>query len=75
MANAAVVRTAAALLRQLAGSDAIKEAVIEAGGLALLVRCVGVHSGNAGVLEQALGLLAALTLRNPDGAAKAVESG
>jgi hypothetical protein len=44
-------------------------------GLEVLNRVVGIHSGDAWVLEQALGLLAALTLRNPSAAERATELG
>ena len=39
MASASATRTAAALLRQLAGSDAIKAELIEADILDLITRC------------------------------------
>ena len=39
MHSAAATRTAAALLRQLAGSDAIKAELIEAGIFDLITRC------------------------------------
>ncbi|KAK9808657.1 hypothetical protein WJX72_001431 [[Myrmecia] bisecta] len=75
MHNAALVRSACSLLRQLANSDSIKESIVEDGGLDLLKRCVGTHSGSAPTVEQALGLLAALTLRNPANAERAAEAG
>ena len=47
-----VVRTAAALLRQLAGSDAIKAEIIEQGALDTITRGVRLHSMHLGALEQ-----------------------
>ncbi|KAL3155515.1 hypothetical protein ABBQ38_011067 [Trebouxia sp. C0009 RCD-2024] len=75
LANATLVRSACSLLRQLANSDAIKADIVDAGGLELLCRAVEAHTPHAGAMEQALGLLVALTLRNPKAATRAVEVG
>ncbi|KAL0024893.1 hypothetical protein WJX77_000671 [Trebouxia sp. C0004] len=75
LGNATLVRSACSLLRQLANSDAIKAEIVDAGGLELLCRAVDAHTTHAGAMEQALGLLVALTLRNPSAAVRAVEVG
>jgi len=53
LGNAAVVAGAAGLLRQLAGSDGVKAAVVEAGGLGLITRALAVQAAAPGALEQA----------------------
>jgi len=50
LGNAAVVAGAAGLLRQLAGSDGVKAAVVEAGGLGAPL---AVQAAAPGALEQA----------------------
>eukprot|EP00884_Botryococcus_braunii_P005371 jgi/Botrbrau1/14835/Bobra.0278s0005.1 len=75
MGDASLVKSACGLVRQLANSDELKEATIEAGGLDLLNRAVAIHSASPATIEQALGLLVALTLRNPSAGQKAVEAG
>ncbi|KAK9812121.1 hypothetical protein WJX73_009040 [Symbiochloris irregularis] len=70
-----VVRTSAALLRQLAGSDVIKDDIIRMGALETVTRAARMHIPHLGALEQVLGLLAALTLRNPSGGDAAMEAG
>lgn len=77
MGSAGVTRTAAALLRQLAGNDAIKAELAEGGALDLVTQGVRVHSpaGHLAACEQLLGLLAALTLRNPEAGQPAVDAG
>ena len=73
--HARLARSCCSLLRQLAGSDALKAPIVDGGGLNLVARAVAAHPGRHSVAEQALGLLVALTLRNPDACAAAVESG
>ena len=77
MASAAVTRTAAALLRQLAGSDAIKAELAEGDVFPLVTGAVRLHgeAGHLAACEQLLGLLAALTLRNPEAGPPALDSG
>ena len=52
MQNAALVRAAASLLRQLAGSDGVKATVVEDGGLELVTSALSQHSEHPGLLEQ-----------------------
>ena len=74
----AVLRAALGLLRQLAGADAIKARFVTADGLpALLTLLCERPAGAAAVplCEAGLTLFAALTLRNPDGAAAVAAAG
>ncbi|KAK9843790.1 hypothetical protein WJX81_006589 [Elliptochloris bilobata] len=72
---AAVVRSAAGLLRQLAGSDSVKAALVAGGSLQLIVRALSAQAASPGALEQVMGLLSTLMLRNPEAAAAAAEAG
>ena len=75
--SASATRTAAALLRQLAGSDTIKADLSEGAGFPLVAQALQLHcpGGHLAACEQLLGLLAALTLRNPDAGPAALDSG
>ena len=53
LGSAPVVRAAAGLLRQLAGSDAVKALVVAGGGLALIVRALSAQACSPAALEQA----------------------
>lgn len=66
---------ACGLLRQLAGSDAVKAQIALEGGLEAVRDVLETHLSSAAALEQAVGLLAALTLRSPDTALAAAEAG
>lgn len=70
-----LARSCCSLLRQLAGSDALKALIVDEGGFELVSRAVAAQPGRHSVAEQALGLLVALTLRNPDACAAAVDAG
>lgn len=70
MSDAVLARALCGLLRQLVSSDSNKVLLVEAGGLELLGTLLAVQGNNPGVLEQALGLLTNLTLRNPEAATK-----
>ncbi len=63
-----MVRALCSLLRQLVSSDSNKALLVDAGGLELLARLLTTHCASPAVLEQALGLLTNLTLRNPEAA-------
>ena len=47
-----MARTAAALLRQLANSDALKAAIVEAGGMDVVADAMRQYADDIGVLEQ-----------------------
>lgn len=70
MQDASVARPLCSLLRQLASNDSNKALLVEAGGLELLASLLAAQGSNPAVLEQALGLLTNLTLRNPEAASK-----
>lgn len=65
MGEAAVVKSACALLRQLANSDEVKEAVTQAGALDLLNRAVAIHSASPATLEQVIPPLVSVALLCP----------
>lgn len=73
-ADPALARPLAALLRQLVSRDGNKALFVEGGGLELLGALLAAHRGSPAVLEQALGLLTNVTLRNPEAAEKASSS-
>ena len=52
LGSAAVVRSAAGLLRQLAGSDGVKALVVAGGGLELVVRALCAQASSPSALEQ-----------------------
>ena len=70
LGDAALARALCGLLRQLVSSDGNKARFVEAGGLETMRAALAAHAGAPGVLEQALGLLTNLTLRNPEAAEK-----
>ncbi|CAI5534778.1 unnamed protein product [Closterium sp. Naga37s-1] len=65
----------AALLAQLAGSDANKVLIVETGGIPVLVEAVKAFVDDGAVLQELLACLAAVTLRSPAHAAAAVAGG
>eukprot|EP00898_Chlorokybus_atmophyticus_P000992 jgi/Chlat1/1894/Chrsp145S00774 len=65
-----LARDALGLLRQLAGSDAVKGAVTTFGGIPLALACMQWHIGDAA----GFAMLAAVTLRNPEGAQAVMEA-
>ncbi|GAB4823190.1 hypothetical protein N2152v2_010236 [Parachlorella kessleri] len=71
----AIARPACSLLRQLASSDGVKAALLEAGGLEAVAQLLAQHPANYPLLEQGLGLVTNMTLRQPEAAARAVECG
>lgn len=50
--QAGVVRTSAALLRQLAGSDSLKAELVQQGALDAVTRAACLHASHLGALEQ-----------------------
>jgi hypothetical protein len=78
LAAPGAARAALGLLRQLAGADAIKPRFVAAGGLQQLLALLGTAgagAAGAALSEAGLTMLAALTLRNPEGAAAAAAAG
>jgi len=84
-----LLRAALNVLKQLASSDGIKAEIYEAGGLETLKNSLkvitgqiddtsgngNIHISSVAVVEQALGLLTNMTLRNPEISTAAVSSG
>jgi len=73
--NKALAKTSCALLTQLAGSDANKDAILLKGGIAKIIRLSSVYREEPSVLQETMATIRALTLRSPANAAKAVEAG
>lgn len=67
----------AALIRQLANSDANKAEIMAAGGAETLLRLLETHATAGGweVVEHVLGTLCALTLRSPETSESLLELG
>lgn len=66
---------ACSMLRQMACSDSIKARILAAEGIKRAAVGISLHDNSAAVLEQTLGLIAALTLRSPEAASSAVHAG
>lgn len=66
-----LARPVCALVRQLVSSDGNKGLLVGCGGLQLLSALLAAPSSSPALLEQALGVLTNVTLRNPEAAAKA----
>ena len=59
----------------MACSDSIKSQILAAEGLQAAGLVISAHSSNVAALEQALGLIAAVTLRSAEAAAAAMQAG
>ncbi|XP_076465673.1 armadillo repeat-containing protein 6-like [Babylonia areolata] len=73
LSDKAIVRQALVVLRALAGSDKVKVAVVKQRGVELVVASMVKHASNAAIAEGACGVIATLTLRNPDHCTKVME--
>lgn len=62
-------------LKQLANSDMIKVMIANRQGIQLLCGVLSAYSADSSTVEQALGVLAAMTLRQPDICTSAAEAG
>ncbi|CAI5458272.1 unnamed protein product [Closterium sp. Yama58-4] len=71
----ALAAPSAALLAQLAGSDANKVLIVETGCIPVLVEAVKAFVDDGAVLQELLACLAAVTLRSPAHAAAVVGAG
>jgi len=63
------------MLRQMAGKDEVKAEIVGSRGLQLLERVLGVQMESPACMEQALGLLTAVTLRYPEACVAAMQAG
>ena len=75
LGSASAVAAACALLRQMAGNDAVKREIVQRQGLGILCQAIDAQSRSDAAMEQALGLATAITLRFPEGAEEAVKAG
>lgn len=69
MSSKDVVRSSLLALRQLANSDGVKRSLAAHGGIEILLSVLSVHGGGPDgeeVVEAAVGLLANMTLRQPE---------
>jgi hypothetical protein len=75
LVNAQCASAACGMLRQMAGKDEVKAEIVESKGLQLLERVLGVQIESPACMEQALGLLTAVTLRYPEACVAAMQAG
>ncbi|GAB4837965.1 hypothetical protein Ancab_027493 [Ancistrocladus abbreviatus] len=73
--NRTIARVCCSLLSKLAGSDAIKNAIVEKGGLGRLIKLSNEFSHDPLVLQEVMSVISVLSLRSPDHAARAIEAG
>ncbi|CAM6059604.1 unnamed protein product [Sphagnum tenellum] len=73
--NKVVAKSACALLSQLAGSDANKDAIVSSGGLNQIIALMSAFQEEPAVLQEGFAAIATLTLRSPQNASKAVQAG
>jgi hypothetical protein len=73
--NKVVAKSACALLSQLAGSDANKDAIVSSGGLNQIIALMSTFQEEPTVLQEGFAAIATLTLRSPQNASKAVQAG
>ncbi|KAG5548090.1 hypothetical protein RHGRI_013699 [Rhododendron griersonianum] len=73
--NENVARVCCSLLCKLAGSDANKSAIVQKGGMDRLIKLAARFSDDPSVLQEVMSIIAVLSLRSPDNAARAIEAG
>lgn len=66
MSNRDVVRNCLLAMRQLANSDGVKRSLAAHGGIEALLSVLSAHAEVEDVVEASLGLLANMTLRQPE---------
>ncbi|KAI0494820.1 hypothetical protein KFK09_024963 [Dendrobium nobile] len=71
----AVSRACCSLLSKLAGSDENKVAIVQRGGLDLLMKLCSRFSDDPSILQEVMSIITVLSLRSPVNAALAVEAG
>ncbi|XP_054888461.1 armadillo repeat-containing protein 6 isoform X2 [Poeciliopsis prolifica] len=70
-----LVRQVLSAIRAIAGNDDVKDAVVNAGGVDLIVIAMNRHINNPAVCEQACACLSVLALRKPNNCKVIVENG
>ncbi|XP_047445416.1 armadillo repeat-containing protein 6 [Mugil cephalus] len=73
--SADLVRQVLSALRAVAGNDDVKDAVVTAGGVQLIVIAMNKHMGNSSVCEQGCACLSVLALRKPNNCKVIMENG
>ncbi|XP_028328888.1 armadillo repeat-containing protein 6-like [Gouania willdenowi] len=70
-----LVRQVLSAIRAIAGNDDVKDAVVNAGGVQLIVITMNRHTNNAAVCEQGCACLSVLALRKPENCQVIMENG
>ncbi|XP_061587079.1 armadillo repeat-containing protein 6 [Cololabis saira] len=70
-----LVRQVVSAIRAIAGNDDVKDAVVAAGGVELIVIAMNRHMSNPAVCEQACACLSVLALRKPNNCKVIMENG
>ncbi|XP_041658463.1 armadillo repeat-containing protein 6 [Cheilinus undulatus] len=70
-----LVRQVLSAIRAVAGNDDVKDAVVNAGGVQLIVIAMNRHMNNAAVCEQGCACLSVLALRKPNNCKVIMENG
>lgn len=70
-----LVRQVLSAIRAVAGNDDVKDAVVNAGGVQLIVIAMNRHTSNASVCEQGCACLSVLALRKPNNCKVIMEDG
>ncbi|KAJ8366633.1 hypothetical protein AAFF_G00348320 [Aldrovandia affinis] len=70
-----LVRQVLSALRAVAGNDDVKDAIVKAGGVELIVMAMNRHMGNAQVCEQGCAAMSVLALRKPENCSVVMDTG
>nr|XP_057923235.1 armadillo repeat-containing protein 6 [Doryrhamphus excisus] len=70
-----LVRQVLSAIRAIAGNDDVKDAVVKAGGVQLIVIAMNRHQSNSSVCEQGCACLSVLALRKPNNCKVIMEEG
>ncbi|XP_036939341.1 armadillo repeat-containing protein 6 [Acanthopagrus latus] len=73
--SAELVRQVLSAIRAVAGNDDVKDAVVNAGGVQLIVIAMNRHMSNSAVCEQGCACLSVLALRKPNNCKVIMENG
>ncbi|KAM6918951.1 armadillo repeat-containing protein 6 [Xenentodon cancila] len=73
--SAELVRQVMSAIRAIAGNDDVKDAVVSAGGVQLIVMAMNRHMSNPAVCEQGCACLSVLALRKPNNCKVIMENG
>ncbi|CAL0318605.1 unnamed protein product [Lupinus luteus] len=73
--NKAVAKVCCSLLSKVAGSDANKSTIVEMGGMDKLIKLSARFADDPSVIQEVMAIIAVLSLRSPENAARAIEAG